>query len=137
MLKLWGPAPSYSHNSVSWNDGIYAILWKCMTMFPLLYYISILYHIYFTSGCVGIAKIAQFWHKKLTSKKSTVLWSPLYYGQDFIIWVFDWPISKKSGFLTANAQDVAMLRKWDPIWMDWCAKSVPAPRKKVQHKTAL
>ena len=39
--------------------------------------------------------------------------------------------SKKFGFSTANALDAVMLRKWDPISMDWCAKSVPKRRKKV------
>ena len=46
MLKLWGPAPSHSHNSVSCNHGIYAILWKCMTRFPIQHifaYVSLLY----------------------------------------------------------------------------------------------
>ena len=41
--------------------------------------------------------------------------------------------SKKFGFSTANVLDAVMLRKWDPISMDWCAKSVPKPRKKVGY----
>ena len=52
-------------------------------------------------------------------------------ASEFSELLFRLTCSKKFGFSTANALDAVMLRKWDPISMDWCAKSVPRPRKKV------
>ena len=52
-------------------------------------------------------------------------------ASEFSELLFRLTCSKKFGFSTANVLDAVMLRKWDPISMDWCAKSVPKPRKKV------
>ena len=47
LIWVRGPTPCHSHNSVSWNHGIYAILWKCMTRFPILHIFAYAFGIQF------------------------------------------------------------------------------------------
>ena len=76
LLKLGGPIPSHSHNSVSWKHEIYRVLWKCMTRFLSLYYniICIL-----LLDALQLPKSPNYNILNTKSKKCTVLWAPLYY----------------------------------------------------------